>query len=244
MTLNGNPMFMDVAGSGMERTAVTNKPGMRFQLSAAAAQQNMKPDWLSPPPLPPAITQLIEFAIQRMENIAGLSGVTKGQQPQGRQAAQTTQAVQESSFVSIRSSLRNLEATLSELGELLAQLVIQNYDVPRVVAIVGPDGEDTAIRLAAQHFYVPTAKGAEPLKYSLLVNAGSANPTSRQARIAEMDALFGMGAVDRQVLLQAHRIPNWQSIESRMEAKEQAAAEMQMKMQQAKTGKGSGSHEK
>jgi hypothetical protein len=223
--LTGNPIFMNYAGDGTERTPIINKPGQRLQLSKNAAQGNMRPDWLTPPALPGIIMELIQFEIDRMENIAGLSGVSKGQHPMGRQAQQTTQAVQESGFISIRSSLRNLETSLSELGQLLSHLIIQNYDVPRVVSIIGKSGEETAIRLAAQHFYVPTVEGAEPLKFSLLVNAGASNPTSRQARVAEMDALYGMGAIDRPPLLQAHRIQNWQAIEERMEAREAAAAQ-------------------
>jgi len=52
--------------------------------------------------------------------------------------------------------------------------------------------------------------------------AGSSNPTSRQARIAEADALLAMGAIDRQAVLMTHNFPHWQDIEQRMEAKELA----------------------
>jgi hypothetical protein len=60
------------------------------------------------------------------------------------------------------------------------------------------------------------------MKFSIQCMAGSGNPTSRQARIAEADALFAMHAIDRQGVLQTHNFPHWQNIEQRMEAKEQA----------------------
>ena len=238
--LTSNPIFMDYENSGLARTAIVNKPGQRMTLKRDLSGNNVKPDWLTPPPMTTDIPNLIEFSIGRMENIAGLSGVSKGQQPSGRQAQQTTQAVQESGFVSIRSSLRNLEMTLSRLGELLCHLIIINYDVPRIVAIVGQEGEQTALRLAARHFYTPTKEGAEPMKFALTVNAGSSNPTSRQARIAETDALKAMDVVDDQAVLQAHRFPHWQAVLQRKAAAAKAEQDFEIATGTQPKGKGHG----
>lgn len=223
--LTSNPIFMDYENSGLGRTAIVNKPGQRLTLKKDLGRDSPKPDWLAPPPMTTDIPNLIEFGIQRMENIAGLSGVSKGQQPSGRQAQQTTQAVQEAGFVSVRASLRNLEVTMSKLGEFLTQLIILNYDQPRVVAILGDEGGQTALRLAAQHFMTPTKTGLEPLKFAMTVSAGASNPTSRQSRVAEIDALKQMGVVDDQTVLEAHRIPHWQAILKRNGAQKQAEAE-------------------
>ena len=108
-------------------------------------------------------------------------------------------------------------------------MMIQNYDVPRIQAIVGQDGENSALMLASKHFWSPSIFGqVEPMKFSLLVMAGASNPTSRQARIAESDALFALHAIDRPALLEAHAYPHWQNIEKRMSEKEMAAAQAQM----------------
>jgi hypothetical protein len=164
-----------------------------------------------------------------MENISGLSGPQKGQPTSGRQAQQTTQATQEAGFVRIRSSLRNLESNLGKLFRLCANLFIQNTNVPRFMAIVGEDGEDSALRLAARHFYMPSRDpnkpAAVPMKFSLIVKAGSSAPTSRQARIAEADALKTLGAIDDQALLEVHAFPHYQQVLERMKAEAQAAAQ-------------------
>jgi hypothetical protein len=221
--LVGNPIFMDVANSGLERTAINNRPGIRLSMNSNVANsQGSKPNWLEPPKMSTDVWQGLQFWKQCMENISGLSGVSKGQQPAGRQAQQTIQSTQEAGFVRIRSSQRNLERTVTEQYNLLAHLAVQNYDVPRVMAVVGEDGRDAAIRFAARHFYTPSPSGAMPMKFSIQCMAGSGNPTSRQARIAEADALFAMHAIDRQGVLQTHNFPHWQNIEQRMEAKEQA----------------------
>ena len=238
--LVGNPIFMDVKNSGLERTQIVNRPGLRLSMNSQTANsQGSQPHWMEPPKLSPDVWQGIQFWKTCMENISGLSGVSKGQQPAGRQAQQTVQSTQEAGFVRIRSSLRNLERTLTEQYNLLAHLAIQNYDVPRVMAIVGDDGANSAIRLAARHFYTPSpGTNGQPMKFSLQVNAGSGNPTSRQARIAEADALLAMHAIDRQAVLQTHNFPHWQDIEQRMEAKEQQQQQMAMAAAAQKGGGG------
>jgi hypothetical protein len=205
--------------------------------SQTANSQGAKPMWMEPPKLSSDVWQGLSYWKQCMENISGLSGVSKGQQPAGRQAQQTVQSTQEAGFVRIRGSLRNLERSLTEQYNLLAHLAIQNYDTPRVMAIVGEDGANSAIRLAARHFYTPSPDGAQPMKFSMQIMAGSGNPTSRQARIAEADALLAMHAIDRQAVLQTHNFPHWQDIEQRMEQKEQQQQQM---MAMAAAQKGSG----
>lgn len=234
--LVGNPIFMDTANSGLGRTGIVNRPGQRLTLSQTATQSpGGKPDWLRPPEMSQLVSNMVQFWIERMENISGLSGVTKGQASPARQGAQTTQATQEAGFVRVRSGLRNLERTLGHAGELLANLIIQNYTIPRTVAIVGPDGTSSALALAARHFYAPSFKDKKlafaPMRFSLLVSAGSDNPTSRQARIAEADALKSMNVIDDQAVLEAHRYPHWQQI---LQRKQQHDKEMAIAMAQAK----------
>jgi hypothetical protein len=235
--LTGNPVFMAPTNSGINRSSITNAPGVRLDITPAAANANNKPGWLNPPQIPSVLMALVQFWITRMENISGLSGPQKGNAPSGRQAQQTQQAAQEAGFVRIRSALRNLEGALAGLFQLCANLVVQNYTIPRVIAIIGEDGSSTALRLAARHFYMPAREPngqmtTVPMKFTLIVSAGSSAPTSRQARVAEVDALFAMKAVDQQTVLEVHQFPNYQQILQRMAA----AAQQQMQFQLALKG--------
>lgn len=246
--LCGNPLFMDVANSGLARTQIVNRPGLRLTMdSAVANNQGSKPDWLKPPTMPPMVQQLIQFWLGRMENISGVTGVQKGQMPAGRQAQQSVSQSQEAASVRIRSSQRNLERTLGQAYQLIAHLLIQNYTVPRVVALIGDDGTNTTLRLAARHFYSPTRTPtapyklrAEPMKFALVVSAGSSNPTSRQARIAEADALLAMHAIDAEAVLRAHNFPHWQTIISRMQQQQQQLAAIEAQAHQQPHGPGTG----
>jgi hypothetical protein len=235
-----NPVFLDVEGSGINRTPMINKPGQRLTLKNTQATTQNKPQWLVPPNLPSMVMEQAQFWIERMENISGLQGTTKGQQAQGRQAVATVQATQEAGFVSIRSSLRNLEGTLGQLGQILVSLIMVNYDTHRTVAIVGEEGTSTSLKLAANHFFRPTKDGLAPLRFQLLVEAGSNKPTSRGARIAEIDHLKEMGAVDNQTVLQIHQIPHAAQIQQRMQQEAQAAAEMHASMAAKSEGRGPG----
>jgi hypothetical protein len=240
INLISNPVFMDVEGSGINRTPMVNKPGQRLTLKTTAATQNTKPSWLVPPNLPPMVMDQVKFWIDRMENISGLQGTSKGQQAQGRQAVATVQATQEAGFVPIRSSLRNLEGSLGDLGQILTSLIMVNYDVTRTVAIVGEEGTATSLKLAAMHFFRPTKDGLAPLRFQLLVTAGSDKPTSRGARIAEIDHLKEIGAVDNQTVLQVHQIPHAAQIQQRMQQEAQQAQMQAAHAQAVAKGPGTG----
>ena len=211
--LVSNPIFMEDSRSGIPRTKIVNRPGQRITKGAGS-----EAGWLVPPQMPNDVQELISFYIAEMERISGLSGVVRGFSPTGRNAQGVIDSVAESAFVRIRLALRNLERTLSKAGNLLANLVVENYSLPRVMSIVGQDGERSMLALRARHFFVPNEQGASPMKFSLFVRAGSAMPISRAARIAEAETLFAMGALDAQAVLEAHDYPNRESILQRLNA--------------------------
>jgi hypothetical protein len=222
--LTGNPIFMEGANSGLGRVSVINRPGQRLRLRGSTAMQN-KPEWLTPPTMPAMVMDLVNFWISRLENTSGLSAIVKGATPmaQSRNSQGVMTSIQEAAFVRIRSALRNLEFTIEETAAKLADLIIDNYTEPRRMAILGEDGKKSAILLAARHFNVqePGSPDSVPLKYVVVVDAGSATPTSRQSRIEESDRLFAMGAVDDQYVMEAHRVRNIPAILDRKYKKQQ-----------------------
>jgi hypothetical protein len=109
-----------------------------------------------------------------------------------------------------------LEYALKGAGSKAAALIAEFYDVPRVVALAGPTGEQTVTALGGKHFYVPSSNGMLPLRFQLQVQGGSSITTSRSARMAEADQLFAMGAIDEEAVLSAHDFPNWPMIVDRV----------------------------
>lgn len=217
--LVGNPVFKEDARAGLSRTKITNQPGQRLTVNS-----NGVSEWLVPPPLHPQLSQnFVEFYIERMKAIAGLTAQTRGQVPAGRNSQETLDDVQEGSFVKIRVALRNLERSLRRSYTLAASLVVEFYDTPRMMGILGPDGEKTSLALKARHFYLPSPDGYTlPMRFTLTVNAGSELPTSRIERAQESDVLFAMGALDAEGVLDAHKWPGRAAILKRIQAAQAA----------------------
>src|ERR1700722_4312810 len=220
----GNPIFVGVKNSGMDRSTFINRPGRIYDVDGGPNAQNAKPSWLNPPSLPNLLMEFMGFWRDEIERIAGLQGGQRGEIPSGRATDKQVSATQEAGFIRIRSAQRNLELSLRKAFELVINLIIINYDVPRTVAIVGPEGEMDSVKLSANHFYTPGPDGPSPMRFSLLVNAGSSKPTSRAARIAEANQLFEMGVVYEQYVLQAYRVSHWQSVKKRNDAERQKQA--------------------
>lgn len=217
LDLLGNPVLKETARANIDRSLITNKPGQRLRVGDGGDV-----DWLTPPPIHPLHLQMVQFYIEEMERISGLNAISRGQNPGGRTSADVVSSMQESGFVRVRLALRNLEYTLRDAYTKLADLVIQNYAAPRILSVAGQSGEKTSLALQLQHFWAPTDRGRTPLRYNMLVNAGSGLPVSRSAYIEQMNFLFSVNAIDRPALLEAHRVPNWQVIDQRMTALEES----------------------
>jgi hypothetical protein len=211
--LIGNPILLETSNSGIPRTQIVNKPGQRL-----TKNQQGEVDWLRPPEMPLYMGDLIKFYIGEMERVSGLSAIVRGTTPTGRNAQGVLDSVQEAAFVRVRLALRNLELALRNCGDLLASLIVENYTTPRMVAIVGPQGEKSSLALKSRHFMVPTTEGAVPMEFQLWMTAGSALPISRQQRTGDADVLFAMGALDEQAVLEAHDYPNRDEILARINA--------------------------
>lgn len=234
--LTGNPIFVEPATAGIGQTLVVNRPGQRLRVNPMSMQTG-GPQWLSPPAMSGDVLGLIRFWIERMENISGLSTITKGKGPQPRTPEAVVNQVQESGFVRVRSILRNLERVLRRLGMIQAQLIVENYTTARVVSLLGPEGGQTALVLHDRHFLDAVDNEYAPFKYQLLINAGSDVPTSRQARLAEAQTLFALKLIDRPAALEMMQVPHWQDINNRMQQAEQQAAAAQQATMREKTGR-------
>jgi hypothetical protein len=212
--LTGNPVLVESVRAGLARTQITNKPGTRLTKNEGADL-----DWLKPPQMHPVMPILMQHYLSRMEAVSGLSAVTKGQNAGGRNAQGVIDSLQESAFVRVRMALRNLEFTLRSAGYLKASLIAEYYTTPRNVAILGNDGGRASLWLRPRHFYMPDEEGGEPLKFSMLVNAGANTHTSRKVREDQAVMLFTLGALDVEGLLEAIEFPNRQEVARRVNEK-------------------------
>lgn len=199
----GNPILKEGQRSGTQRQRMAAKPGSRHTVAEGSTFEFMQP-----PTLQQGIMEGVNFFINRMEVISGLQAIQQGASPGGRIAADVLDSMMEAGFVRIRLAQRGLEYMLRGAGQKLTAIMSEFYTTPRLVSIVGADGQRTSMEMRARHFYVPDKDGKAPLRFQILVRAGSMAPTSRQGRINEADGLFAMGGIDREALLEAHDTPN------------------------------------
>jgi hypothetical protein len=222
--LVGNPILLEPANAGTNRTQIINRPGQRLPVMGPQGMSNA-PKWLEPPSMPNMVMELVKFWMEDIENTAGLRGLQLGEAPKQRQSSDTTNSVQEAAFVRIRAAQRNYEATKRRCMTKIADLVIHNYTDKRIMAILGQDGQQTALALSDYHFYGPKDGGSggggrhEPLQFMLNITTPADGPTSRAARIAEADKLFAMGAVDDRYVMEAHRVRRIDEILTRLYTK-------------------------
>jgi hypothetical protein len=164
---------------------------------------------------------LVNFWISRIESTAGLGALQKGQAPTQRNAEGVINNIQEAAFVRVRSALSNLQWTYRRASIKSADLIVENYTEPRLVAIVGEDGNKDALSLTGRHFYNPGDNQTTPLRFVLRVEAGTNQPTSPQARMANAEKLAALGLVDDEYVLHVHKIKDAKQILQRLYMKRQ-----------------------
>lgn len=210
--LTGDPQLVEASGAGTQRAALAdNRPGTR-----QTKRQGMEYYWMEPPSFSFEPRSLIEFILQRMEVISGVTPITKGQVSGGRPSGDVVDAMQEAAHVATRERLRNLEATLREAYTRKASLIAENYTEPRFVSITGPEGRDTAMMLAGRHFMRPTPDGNVPLEYQIRVDAGSSQQTSRRMFENDVVTRFTLGLYDPLTALERLNEPNPQQTAERL----------------------------
>lgn len=219
LDLTGDPVFLQSSHSNVPRTKIPNQPGQRLSIDGDV---NNGVRWMEPPKLPPDYMNLVNWATSRMEVVSGLSAITRGAMPTGRNAQGVMDSVAEAGFVRLRNNLRNLERCLISSGNKAGAYICEFYDVPRVVALVGPGGERSTRALLGENFYVPTKSGRVPLNFQVHVDIGSQQATSKSARFSEAMTMVTTGLIDRQAALEMIAPPGYKDILSRMNQANQA----------------------
>jgi hypothetical protein len=222
--LTGNPPFLEGIRAGLERTRIPNRPA-----HASPSMTFDQAKWMQVPQLHPIIPSMIQFYVTEMERISGLSAINRGFTPTGRNASDVLDSVQEAGFTRIRSHLRSLEWALRSSLRSDRHPHRRELHVPRILAITGPEGQDSAMALNANHFMVPGRDQdgqvtKYPLRFSILSQIGG--HISKLQERAEAIQLFTLGALDITALLEALNYPNRQDIAQRI-ARLQAAGAFQ-----------------
>jgi hypothetical protein len=222
--LMGNPQLVESPRSTSRNKRLTNRPGQRIE-----AEPNTVA-WMNPPQMQPQIAvQLMQFYQSKIESISGLSAMVRGFSSNGRNSTGVMDSLQDAAFVRIRASLRELERALRGCCAKMCANIAEFYTEPRLLSLLGPDGDRTSRALRARHFYIidNSEEGERiPMRFNLLADAGSQLPTSKQARSADAERLYAMGAIDGLEVLKAKQWPNYGIVAKRVMEQQAIAGQL------------------
>jgi hypothetical protein len=181
----------------------TSKPQMMFDEGSVAPQKittepglwiPVRPNAQRPQPIPvqdlPAyVVQFNERQQMNFEDISGQHEATRGQAPGGVSAATAIAYLQERDDTYLSPTIRSIEAAVQTVARQSLTLASSYWDVPRLVKSTGEDGGYEAALFKGSDI----ARGTD-----LRVEAGSALPSSKSARMANVMDFMKFGYMSPQ----------------------------------------------
>ena len=131
-TLTSNPVWLNQTDSGVDSNDITNDVALVIE---ADDINKIKRD--IPPAAQAGQLDVYQMALRNCEIVSGINDVSQGRRPVGITAGIAIESLQEASQTRIRLKERNLQVSLSKMGLMLAELIMQYYTSPRVAKITG-----------------------------------------------------------------------------------------------------------
>lgn len=230
--------------SGIGQGKLTNRPGLVIRKTPGS---EVRRD--TPPAMPSYVREQIEVLKKDIQDISGVFDSLKGEQQGSVTAASAILALQEASQARIRLKIKLMEASLSELAQIVYSRMQQFWKLDRWVRVTDVEGNPSFREIGAQVL---------SNDYDLKVMAGSTMPVNRNAmldlmiRLAQTNGEDGLPLVDRKAVLEflptgdkkaitdrfAELQAQQQQAQQQQAQQEQAQQEQQMQMQQAQQQKG------
>lgn len=176
-----HPQIMAAQGS-IEAQKITTEPGqviyykLGYPVPQPLPMQNM----------PPYVLQEIDRLLMDFEDISGQHQVSKGQAPAGVTAATAISYLQEQDDSMLATTYAAIEDGFEKIGYQTLCYVQQYWNTPRMVKVVGRDGQ----------FNVMAFQGSDLRENTdIRIEAGSALPTSKAAKQAFLMDLMQLGYI-------------------------------------------------
>ncbi len=207
-----------------EWNALANVPGAKIRIRPGT---QLRRD--SPPPLPPHIFSFLQFGMNAMEILSGITEVMQGRRAGQLVSGVAIEQLQAAAQTTIRLKARQLESFLSRIGQKLIARIFQAFTVDRVFRIIGPEGRPEVYNfkraeLMRGHESPSRAVGS----YQFLVEPGSTLRMIKWQKMLLASQLYQMGLIDEEEMLKAADYPNREEILKRIQEKQMAAATLGM----------------
>ena len=221
--------------SGIGQGKLTNRPGLVIRKTPGS---EVRRD--TPPAMPNYVREQIEVLKKDIQDISGVFDSLKGEQQGSVTAASAILALQEASQARIRLKIKLMEASLSELAQIVYSRMQQFWKLDRWVRITDVEGNPSFREIGAQVLQND---------YDLKVMAGSTMPVNRNAmldlmiRLAQTNGEDGLPLVDRKAVLEFLPTGDKKAITDRFaelqaQQQQQAQQQEQAQIQQMQMQKG------
>jgi hypothetical protein len=256
LKLMANPCWFNEEDSGVDSDSISNDIALVLTTSANGGNSKIKRD--IPPALQAGILDLYTMMLRNGEVESGVNDSSQGRRPVGITAAAAIESLQEAAQTRIRLKERNLQVSLSKMGNMLVQLFMQFYKSPRVARITGkaewpeyfeyyvedkPDGYYVNQRpyefdQTAQKFVPGQYQQTGPTRgiFDVKILSGTSLPFAKTERANLALKLFERKALSLEGLYDALEWPDAAKELQRVTAQAQAA-EAQAQQQAAMQGK-------
>lgn len=134
LKLMSNPIWKLTSDSGVKREDITNDVALVLEVDPGHMGDVQRD---IPPAMQAGIMELYNTMLRNAEVESGVNDSTQGRRPVGVTAAAAIDTLQEASFTRIRLKERNMQVSLTKLGDILVKLFMQFYNTPRVTKITG-----------------------------------------------------------------------------------------------------------
>lgn len=211
--------------SGIGQGKLTNRPGLVIRKTPGS---EVRRD--TPPAMPSYVREQIEVLKKDMQDISGVFDTLKGAQQGSVTAASAILALQEASQARIRLKIKLMEASLSELAQIVYSRMQQFWKLDRWVRVTDVEGNPLFKQIGTQVL---------SNDFDLKVMAGSTMPVNRNAmldlmiRLAQTNGEDGLPLVDRKAVLEFLPTGDKKAITDRFEEiKAQQEQSQQQQLQQ------------
>jgi hypothetical protein len=176
------PQLIAPRGS-VDPSKITTEPGLTILYNPGFA-----------PPQPLALQGLPTYVLQELDriqadidDISGQHEVSKGNVPAGVTAATAISYLQEQDDTKLSGTVESIEECFEKIAHHTLSHVVQYWDMPRMIKVVGTDGAFDTMELKNSDLRGNT---------DIRVEAGSGLPTSKAAKQAFIMDLMKMGFID------------------------------------------------
>lgn len=189
--LMGNPKWLVPKNSGIEKTAIDDKPGEVLEYNFGS-----KPEMVQPSPLPSYIQNILSHHRADLEDVSSVHEVSRAEAPGEIRSGRGVLALIEQDESRVNLTIKLFEKQLERLGRQHLAIVAQYVREERLGRLVGDSDELAVFSYSGNDLLSPAQAFVESNVFDVKVRSTAGLPHSRAGKLAMLETLTQTGAID------------------------------------------------